>query len=1218
MNDNIFSKPLKKILASGLSLSIIVLAPGLLPYEALAANTVGEGGAGPIRVLPVINTPAGLDVNALKTTELAPSVQIPGAAQLPGAVVPEASAITPELSSPQAQEAQPQPITVIGGAENLATAVSPEAKPEAVAQETSLNNAYTGSHLSATAATDVAGKEETCSTGGCPFAKLFGKSKGGSNNGSADQPPQNQRPKPADVGIVHKAAMYAMAYTWWVWDRAIDSKWDKMPPTLAAIYLYFNEQYLRLHLWDAGAEPSTDKKVAGPATESQKKYRTADGSYFDLKDPDMAKAGSRFNQVRKPDGPPNPNFDKMDPNPFVISEKLQQRAHDAQGNPIIKEIPANYWFMQIQDQLHDWFNHEQRPLTDHPVSFTVPKGHPLKPEGGTVILNRTKIDDSVPADYQGAAIHRNAETSPWDKSSLYGSSAETQAKVRSFTGGHLKIGADGYLGDDPAKPGVPQTGFNNNMSVELSVHNNVWAHEHNFVADAINQEYKARGIQLSDEELFQKARLRIAAVNARNHTVPWTQWLFAGSKIGQNIMWADWYGFLGKRFKLSYMRFTDRHPKLAKFTDPLIRTELLFGIPGTDTTHYGKHYNFTEEFVDVYRMHQLIRDTLAVNHLTPNADGTVEISVIDSVKLRDRVGVHTQEILRSHSLEDWGLTMGREKVGELTINNVPDDLRNLTAQDGAKDGHKVDLGAIDIIRTRERLESSTYTKFTIRLGEKPPRTFEELTGGNKEAADKLREVYKKVEDVDMQIGILAERKPVGYALGNRQFKVFVLSAPARLKNDRFLSSEYNAKTYDQSGIDYNETNSFANIVARVMPGLKALDIEAMANPYMPYLEQGWLPKALADDSLAAQGKAAKSAAWSWGLAGAGIAGLALAGALSALPISATALALILGGTALERLTSSRELMSFSPSLSETKQLKIDADRGALFGKASAAVSLITTLGMAYALFAAAPIAAVALGIAGLIAAHSMSKNVAAMDAAVALQAVEIKARLRKDAPKIDPATLPGDNAIAKRYWFLLGDKNNPVATFKGSYKALRASGISVYGAFKLALLAHIVFPPKTQKFMTAEEKARWPVGRFDIFVPNMIDAHSYANTRTYMSREDAAALGLKPGDVNMVEFDRMFREFGGLRGYMTAYDFARMREANQWRDKTEGRGTVLQRIIGRWQAGRRAGDVLNVFADRVVWEDGLPGGRVPAISRERLLEFYQGVSQAELDRENEK
>ena len=1198
-------KTIKTAFSATLAALIILLSPGFEGYNAFAQNIAPRG----VSSLFPLGTPA-VGLNAPQ----APSAVEIGGVALPAAITPQAMPGT-EIASPDVVSPKAENTTVLDGVETLAAVAAPSADPgAAVRQEGSLNAAYTGSAKVSETAPTVSGKGEACSSGGCPFARLFGKSNGGGDN-PRQAPPSANRPKPAQVGLIHLSAMYAMGYTWWVWDRVIGGRWDKMPPKLGALYLYFNEQYLRLHLWDANAEPSTDATAYPAASDAQKKYRTADGSYFDLTDPGMAKAGTRFNQVRKPAGPPNPDWQKMEPNPFVVSEKLQQRAHDAQGNPVIKEIPANYWFMQIQDQLHDWFNHEQSPLTNRPLSFTVPKGHPLRPEGGTVILNRTKTDDSVPGDYQGAAIHRNAETSPWDKSSLYGSSAETQAKVRSFTGGHLKIGADGYLGDDPSKPGVPQTGFNNNMSVELSIHNNVWAHEHNLVADAVNHEYKARGIQLSDEELFQKARLRIAGVNARNHTIPWTQWLFHGSQTGQEIMWADWYGFIGKRFKLAYMRWSDRHPTLAKFINPILRTELLFGVPGTKTLHYGTHYNFTEEFVDVYRMHQLIRDTLAVHHLEPKADGTFEIRVIDSVKLRDRVGMHTQEVLRRHTLEDWGLTMGKQNVGELTINNVPDDLRNLTAQDGAKDGHKVDLGAIDIIRTRERLEASTYVKFTVRLGERAPKTFEELTGGNLEAAAKLREVYKSVNDVDMQIGILAEQKPLGYALGNRQFKVFVISAPGRLKNDRFLSSQYNAATYDQSGINYVETNNFANILARVIPGLKALDIEAMENPYAPYLAPGWLPQALEQDSLAAQGKLVKSAASNWGVAAAGVVAITVAGSLSALPAAAIALAVILGDAALNRLKYARENISLSPTLAETKQLKLDADKAAAFGKLSAAVCLIATLGMAHALFAAAPLVAIGFGVAALVTAHSMWKNTAALDAAIALQAVEIKARLRKDTPKMDPAALPGDNAITKRYWFLLGDKKSPVATFKSSYAALRTSGISALGAFKLAFLAHLVLAPKTHKNMTPEEKTRFHVGRFDIYVPNIIDAHSYSNTRIYMSREDAAALNQKPGDVNREEFDRMFREFAGNRDYMTAYDFARMREANHWRDKVENRGNVLQRLIGRWQAGRRASDVLSIFADRVVWEDGLPGGRVPAISRERLLQFYQGSAQAELDAE---
>ena len=48
----------------------------------------------------------------------------------------------------------------------------------------------------------------------------------------------------------------------------------------------------------------------------------------------------------------------------------------------------------------------------------------------------------------------------------------------------------------------------------------------------------------------------------------------------------------------------------------------------------------------------------------------------------------------------------------------------------------------------------------------------------------------------------------------------------------------------------------------------------------------------------------------------------------------------------------------------------------------------------------------------------------------------------------------------------------------------------------------------------------------------------------------------------------------------------------------------------------RIGKGLRRFSFRYLREDGLPGGRVPAISRERLLEFYQGSAQAELDQEN--
>lgn len=1209
----------KKLTSATLAAFIVVLAPGLAPYQALAANV--EGPSGPIRTMPIITNGIGAPSSSIQTPDLSATTQIPGAvipgANIPAAAVPVAPAAGIEASDPAApaiQPAAPQAPTTFAAAQNLAGAVDPEAKP--AAQQGALETAYTGANAVAAKPTEAVDASESCATtGGCPFAKLFGKSKQ-NNGGSNNNTPAPARPKPADVGLVHKAAMYAMATTWKVWDRAIGARWDKMPPMLAAVYLYFNEQYLRLHMWDAAANaPSTESKTYGAATEDQKKFRTADGSYMDLKDPGMAAAGTRFNHLRKPDDAPNPNWEKMEPNPYVISQELQQRAHDKDGNPIIKEIPANSWFTQIQPQLHDWFNHEQQPLTDNPVTFTVPKGHPLKPEGGEVVMNRTKTDPTVPADYKGAAIHRNGETSPWDRSDLYGSSQETQDAVRTHQGGHLKLGEDGWLPDDPAKPGVPKTGFNNNVSMTLTMNNVTMAKEHNLVADAVDQEYRAKGIQLSDEELFQKARLRMTGFNARNHTVPWTQWLFAGSKIGQEIMWADWYGFLNKRFKLAYMRWSDRHPSLAKFTDPFIRTELLFGVPGTKATHYGKHYNFTEEFVDVYRMHQLIRDTYKVHHLETNPDGTIEVSIIDNVKLRDMVGANTQQAMRKHSYADWALTMGKENVGELTINNVPDDLRNVTAQDGAKDGHKVDLGAIDIMRTRERLAASTYVRFTMRLGEKPPRTFEELTGGDKEKADKLRAVYKSINDVDFQIGILAERKPIGFALGNRQFKVFVLSAPARLKNDRFLSTDYNAKTYDQSGIEYMETNNWSNLVARHAPELKALEIEAMANPYMTYPEAGWLPKALAEDSAAADKKLAKGLFWG-GIAGAA-ATIAMIASGIIVPMAAAVgfvAALYAGVEGQGMLEKARKNLT-AATISSAKKEEARARRGALLVRAGAAASFLSTAALAVALHAAFPWVAAGLGIAGLVAFLKSWKGAGAARDALALEAVEIKARLRAGQVHIDPATLPGESSIAKRYWFLLGDKRTPAASFSDSYQALKKSGLSAPKAFVTAAMSHLMFAAKTQKNMSELDRRMYKPGRFDIYIPNIIDAHGYSNSRVYASREDAKALGLKPGDLNMAEFDRIFRDFGALRGYVTAYDLARMRDMNAWRDKQEGRGNWFTRLMGRLEAKRRAEQLIELFADRVVWEDGQPGGRVPAISREQLLRFYQGSAEAELNRE---
>src|SRR5262249_52192645 len=124
-------------------------------------------------------------------------------------------------------------------------------------------------------------------------------------------------------------------------------------------------------------------------------------------------------------------------------------------------------------------------------------------------------------------------------------------------------------------------------------------------------------------------------------------------------------------------------------------------------------------------------------------------------------------------------------------------------------------------------------------------------------------------------------------------------------------------------------------------------------------------------------------------------------------------------------------------------------------------------------------------------------------------------------------------------------------------------------------------------------------------------AQSYSSTRIYAPADNTK--GLRPGDLNMQEFERMFRTYAPGRDYLTAYDLARLREGNQLRDAREGRGNWLSRRTGRLAAKRRADQLLLLFADRVVEEDH---HLVPAISKEMLLRFYQGAAQYDLLREH--
>ncbi|MBI3297126.1 MAG: hypothetical protein HYZ75_03110 [Elusimicrobia bacterium] len=268
---------------------------------------------------------------------------------------------------------------------------------------------------------------------------------------------------------------------------------------------------------------------------------------------------------------------------------------------------------------------------------------------------------------------------------------------------------------------------------------------------------------------------------------------------------------------------------------------------------------------------------------------------------------------------------------------------------------------------------------------------------------------------------------------------------------------------------------------------------------------------------------------------------------------------------------------------------------------------------AWTLAATNPVLAALTAAVGLSALLTRSRTAAFADG-IELLKIALLGRLREGIPvATDVSSLPGKTSLQKRYWFLKApDVGAPIARLDSTYLAMREHGLSVVEAFKTALLSHLLFGPKTQSGLSLQE--RWDLGLlfrpFDIYLPNLFQAQGYSNSRIFAPAGNKR--GLTPGDIDLVEFERMFELYAPGRAHMSAADMKRMREGNALRDESEGRGSWFSRWQGVLAAKRRADQLVELYADVVVEEEGR---LVPAVSRDMLLRVYRGLAQEDIRRE---
>ena len=573
--------------------------------------------------------------------------------------------------------------------------------------------------------------------------------------------------------------------------------WHQLPLPVSLVNLIALRIQLREdNLTDTRTPDPTIRRAPVDATACPHlaaRFRTPDGSFNALDDPDMGMAGTRFARNVSLDAAwPEPLPEMLEPDPHTISRKLMRRTEFVPATTI--NLLAASW---IQFQTHDWFAHG-RNLEDQ-LEIPLPEGHswhesPMRVPKTPADHTRTSADAHLPPTYINRLTHW------WDSSSIYGSSVEEQKRLRTFEGGKLYT-KDGRLPLD-AETGTAMSGFTENWWVGLGMLHTLFTLEHNAICDALAKRHPG----LSDDELFGTAQLVNSALIAKIHTVEWTPAIISHPvmKIG---MRANWWGVLGER--------------LHRMVGRVGSNEEISGIPGSPVDQHGSPYQLTEEFASVYRLHPLLPETLELHALEDGA-------LLDSMAFEEIVLKQAEKVMDSGvKPQDLFYSFGIQHPGAVSLHNFPRWMQDLKLPDGVR----LDMGAVDVLRDRER-GVPRYNEFRRQLHLEPAASFAELTD-NPVWAQELEEVYGDVERVDLQVGMHAETPPEGFGFSDTAFRVFILMASRRIKSDRFLTDCYTAEYYTQTGLDWIADSSMITVLERHYPEL-AEALAGIDNAFVPW------------------------------------------------------------------------------------------------------------------------------------------------------------------------------------------------------------------------------------------------------------------------------------------------------------------------------------------------------------------------------------------------
>jgi Animal haem peroxidase len=541
-------------------------------------------------------------------------------------------------------------------------------------------------------------------------------------------------------------------------------------------------------------------------------FRTADGSWNNLTDPKEGAAGTRF--LRNVDLSvtcPDPRL--LEPNPREISRKLLSRPVLSDGQPDVTTVPflnllAASW---IQFMNHDWISHADT-YPDHFIRVPLLRDDPARRryQKTELAIGATQPDPTRGPQTEPACTSSiNEVTHWWDGSQIYGSDQVTQNRLRSHNMGKMKLGDDGLLPVERATD-VEDAGFRRNWWIGLTMLHTLFVREHNAICDMLYDAYPA----WDDNRLFNVARLINAGVMAKIHSVEWTPAILPNQTLEAGLN-SNWYGLL------TYLTHKSKERKT--LAEVNIRNPELGGIVGNPINRHHSAFGLTEEFVEVYRLHSLLPETLRLQRRGQNG--------INEMPLPATRQHGSVEITKNYAMSDLFYSFGKQHPGALVLNNFPRFMQELSVPGNAF----LDIGTVDIVRARER-GVPRYNEFRRQLGLTEIHSFDELTD-DPDILTKLESVYDDVEDLDLLIGTLAEsRRPNGFGFGETVFQVFIVSASRRLQADRFYTDDYNDDVYTPEGLRWIDQTDLKTVILRHYPELADTGLANIKNAFEPWDE----------------------------------------------------------------------------------------------------------------------------------------------------------------------------------------------------------------------------------------------------------------------------------------------------------------------------------------------------------------------------------------------